>query len=447
LKKAPDVIKEVPQNLDAEQATLGSMMISNDAVIVAMDILKPHYFYDKRHAILFSVIIDMVNNGEAVEYVTLTERLRIRRLARKAGGIAYVTQLMGSVPTAAMCAYYANLVRDKYRLRKVQTKAIEILDMVNTAESVEDLMEPIDNMRYYTQVVQSSGFNLGEVCKENRNKYMARDSHAVCKAGLEDLSNILPGGGWCPGDLYIIGARPSMGKTDFALFELVNMAAEDIPVVIFSLEMDTDKLLYRLRGRVMDEIHKELRDNHKDKIAIIEAADSVIEHFPLIIDERPGLTIEQIVSTARKWHLMGRCNAVFIDYFQLMRFPKRGKDRLDIVMGRASNALKNLAKEIGGPVFLLSQLNRNLEQRENKRPRMADLRECGSLEQDADGILFLYRHWKYDPEAPENVTEILVEKLRDSVASVTIPVRYEAPKSNFICMTPEDKFTYDRRWR
>lgn len=447
MKGAPSVIEIVPQNIDAEQATLGSMMLSRDAVIVATDILKPHHFYDEKHAILYSTILDMVDKGETVEYVTLTEKLRVRRMMSKVGGVAYVTGLMRCVPSAVMCAYYANLVRDKYRLRSIQTQALDILGMVNTAESVDELMEPIDKMRYYTQKIQGSGFNLGEVCEANRKKFMARDSHAVCKAGLEDLSRILPGGGWCPGDLYIIGARPSMGKTDLALFELVNMACNDIPAVFFSLEMDTDKLLYRLRGRVMNEIHKELRDKHKEKIAVIESADSIIEHFPLIIDERPGLTINQIVATARKWHLMGRCNAVFIDYFQLMSFPRKGKDRLDIVMGMASNALKNLAKEIQGPVFLLSQLNRNLETRDNKRPRMSDLRECGSLEQDADGIFFLYRHWKYNEEAPEDVTEMIVAKLRDSVASVTIPLKYEAPKSNFTCMTTDEKYTYDRRWR
>ena len=422
-----DRLKLPPHSLEAEQSVLGGLMLDNDAADKIGDVISAEDFYSDAHRIVYRQIVQLIADGKPADVVTASEALASTQKLDYVGGLAYLGALAQNVPTAANIRHYANIVRERSILRQLASTATEIAESAfnplgRNAKMVLDeaeakILHIAEQGSRGAQNFQIIGKLLANVVERIETLYNRDDPSDVTgvPTGFADLDRMTSG--FQPGDLVVVAGRPSMGKTALALNIGESVALNTgMPVAVFSMEMGASQLAMRLIGSVgrLDQ-HKlrtgRLQPDDWDKLS---SALGRLNEAPILIDETPALNAIEVRSRARRlMKQYGKLGLVIVDYLQLMQASTQGENRATEI-SEISRAMKSLAKELQVPVVALSQLNRSLEQRPNKRPVMSDLRESGAIEQDADVILFIYRDEVYNAETQDKgVAEIIISKQRN----------------------------------
>ena len=436
-----------PNNTEAELAVLGAMLINREAVTQAVEMLRPEDFYREAHRLVFEAMVNLFHSdrGDAIDLITVTEKLKKDDLLEKVGGIAFVTSLANTVPTAANIVYHAKIVLEKSRLRQLINAATEIAGTAyEDSEDVEVLMDKAEksilgiaaNQR--TSEFTSMEAILLETFFKIEHRAENRGMLIGLPSGFRDLDKLTSG--LQPSDLILVAARPSMGKTAFTLNIATFVAVrQKKPVAFFSLEMSKEQLVQRMLCSEGGVDSQRLRNGDIDDeewSKLVPAADR-LSNSPLYIDDTPGITVMELRSKARRLKAEHGLSLVIIDYLQLMqgRGNKNGDNRQQEI-SEISRSLKALARELGVPVIALSQLSRSVEARTIKRPMLSDLRESGSLEQDADIVMFLYREDYYDKESSnQNITEVIVAKHRNGPVD-TVKLFFKKEFTRFVDLSP-----------
>ncbi|MDD6439114.1 MAG: replicative DNA helicase [Lachnospiraceae bacterium] len=419
-----ELIKRIlPHDQAAESSVIGSMMMDPEAISVAQKYLSPDDFYQKSFALLFSAIVSLDNEGQPVDSVTIQNRLREMDAPENIATDSYLAQLVTAVPTSTNIEYYAKIVADKSRLRTmIRTMESLTNSCYLNRESVQALMaETEEKMFRVLQTKESQDYvPIQDVVMEEISKISAaaRQNSSVTglSTGFADLD--FKTSGFQPSDLILIAARPSMGKTAFALNIGDYMAIHQHKnVAIFSLEMSKGQLVRRLFAQEANIDAQKLRNGNLASTewdSLIAGAD-MIGKSGLIIDDTPGITVPEMRSKCRRYKLEQGLDIIIIDYLQLMSgSSKRSSDSRQQEISEISRSLKGLARELNVPVVALSQLSRAVEQRPDHRPVLSDLRESGAIEQDADVVMFLYREDYYKPDTErKGIADCIIAKQRN----------------------------------
>ncbi|MEW6440809.1 MAG: replicative DNA helicase [bacterium] len=397
-----------PQNLEAEASVLGGILLENQAVLKVAEVVQPEDFYREAHRKIFRAMVELQERGEPVDLITLKEEMNVKGWLQEVGGAVYLASLVDRVPTAANILYYARIVKEKSILRQVIEASTEIV-----REAYEEPANAVDFLDKAEQTVleiarrqQRKGFiPLRTVLQDNfqtlENMFGKQGMITGVATGFADFDRVTCG--LQRSDLIILAGRPSMGKTALALNIARNAAVEShTPVAIFSLEMSKEQLAFRLLCGEAQIDGSRLRAGYFEKSAWknLTAAADVLSQAPIYIDDSAGITVREMRGKARQMKLENKIGLVVVDYLQLMQGSERSESRVQEI-SEISRSLKQLAKELDLPVLALSQLNRAVENRPDKRPILADLRESGAIEQDADVIAFIYREEFYFPDRQE----------------------------------------------
>nr|WP_162853697.1 replicative DNA helicase [Ligilactobacillus salivarius] len=392
-----------PQNIEAEQAVLGAIFLNTDALADAMEYVEPDDFYRRAHQILFQAMVDLNNDGEAIDVLTVQNYLTTNNQLDDVGGVAYIAELATSVPTAANAGYYAKIVEEKSMLRRLISTATNIITQANNGD--DDVPSLLDSAE--RQIMDVS---------ERRNRSGFREIKDVLNETLSDIDRLsqqseditgLPTGyrefdkmtaGLQPDNLIILAARPAVGKTAFALNIAQNVATStDTSVAIFSLEMSAESLVNRMLCAEGSINANHLRTGQLDEgeWQNLIVAMGALSNTSIFIDDTPGIKMAEIRAKCRRLAKeKGNLGLVVIDYLQLIEGSNKESRQQEV--SEISRQLKKLAKELSVPILALSQLSRGVEQRQDKRPVLSDIRESGSIEQDADIVAFLYRDDYYE---------------------------------------------------
>jgi replicative DNA helicase len=409
-----------PQDVEAERAVLGSILLSNEAVYTSIELLAAEDFYRPAHRVIYKAMLDLTTRSEPVDVITLQAILKGRDELDPVGGPGAIAALAEEVPTAANVKHYAEIVRNKATLRKLIEAATEIVhdafengdspDVLDTAERKIFDIALTKNRRGITPVAEV----VKEAFKRIEMLYEQKKTVTGVSTGFIKIDEMTSG--LQPSDLIIVAGRPSMGKTSFAL-NIGSFAAlkDNATVAVFSLEMSKEQLVMRMlcsEGRIDLARMRAGFLTEADWPKLAKAAGSISE-AKLYIDDSGSLSVLEVRAKCRRIHAEAGLGLVIIDYLQLMRGSPNAQSR-EQEISEISRGLKALAKELQIPVIALSQLNRSLEQRADKRPVLSDLRESGAIEQDADVIMFVYRDEVYNKETPDRgVAEIIIGKQRN----------------------------------
>ncbi|OAA83077.1 replicative DNA helicase [Clostridium ljungdahlii] len=414
-------IRSIPHNIEAEQGVIGSMLIDKTSIVEAMEVLNTEDFYKDSHKVIFDSILDLYKKDTAVDIITLTENLKSRSKLEAAGGITYISELSGSIVSTANLKSYIKIVKDKSVLRKLiraSTKIIEESyknqdDVAGTIDMAEKSIFDLSSNRKVSDfepmnVVLERGFTEIERLFNNKGETTGVAS------GFRELD--AKTSGFQKGDMVLVAARPSMGKTTFAL-NIAEYAAlrEGKKIAMFSLEMSKEQLAYKL---LCSEAHVDMLNlrtgNLEDKDwENIARASGPLAAAKIFIDDTAGISIMEMRSKCRRLKMEHGIDMIVVDYLQLMSGGKGSENRQQEV-SEISRSIKALAKEMECPVIALSQLSRAPEARTDHRPMLSDLRESGSIEQDADIVMFLYRDEYYDKDTEDkNVAECIIAKQRN----------------------------------
>ncbi|HOI14832.1 MAG TPA: replicative DNA helicase [Geobacteraceae bacterium] len=419
-----DVRKLPPQNIDAEMSILGGILLENEAVNRVLDILVPDDFYRESHRKIMRAMIELNDHREPCDLITLTTMLKKRGELEEVGGGAYLATLVDFVPTAANIAYYARIVKEKAIARNLIRAATDIVtDGYDEQAEIEELLDKAQKTIFEISEnrVKTPYFQLNAILKDTikyiGDLYEKKEHTTGVPTGFLDLDDKTAG--FQRSDLIIIAGRPSMGKTAFALniAQYASIYAEPrCPVAIFSLEMSKEQLVTRLLCSESRVDASRLRTGHLldgEWEKIMRGAEKLFE-AELFIDDTPAISILEMRAKARRLKAEHNIGMVVVDYLQLMRGSGSPESRQQEI-SEISRSLKALAKELSVPVVALSQLNRGLESRTDKRPMMSDLRESGAIEQDADVIMFVYRDEVYNKDNPDvrGKAEIIIGKQRN----------------------------------
>jgi replicative DNA helicase len=411
-----------PQNIEAEQAVLGAIFLEPSALTVASEILIPEDFYRASHQKIFNAMLKLNDEGKVVDLVTVTEELASAKLIEDTGGVSYLSELASSVPTAANIEYYARIVEEKSLLRRLIRTATEIAsDGYAREDEVEALLSEAEkNILAVAQRKNAGAFhNIKDVLVRTYDNIEQMHQSAGEITGLEtgfiELDRMTAG--FQRNDLIIVGARPSVGKTAFALNIAQNVAQKTGEnIAIFSLEMGAEQLVMRLLCAEGNIDAQRLRTGTltDDDWGKLTMAMGSLSNTGIFIDDTPGVRISDIRSKCRRLKQEHGLGMILIDYLQLILGSGRAGENRQQEVSEISRSLKQLARELKVPVIALSQLSRGVEQRQDKRPMMSDIRESGSIEQDADIVAFLYRDDYYDKESEnKNIIEIIIAKQRN----------------------------------
>ncbi|HJD40742.1 MAG TPA: replicative DNA helicase [Candidatus Blautia stercoripullorum] len=411
----------LPHSTEAEQSVIGSMIMSRDAIIEASEIITGADFYQQQYGIVFEAMIELNDEGKAVDLVTLQERLKEKDLPPEISSMEFVRDLLSAVPTSANVKYYAEIVAEKSMLRKLIKTTEEISNACYLGkEKTQDILETTEKKIF--DLVQNRGSQefvpirqvvlnaIEKIEKASRNQ----GSVTGIPTGFIDLD--YKTSGFQPSDLILVAARPSMGKTAFALNIAQYMAfRNDVTAAIFSLEMSKEQLVNRLLALESKVDSQNIRTGNledEEWAKLIEGA-NIIGNSHLLIDDKPGISISELRSKCRKYKMEHNLGIIFIDYLQLMTGSGRSESRQQEI-SEISRSLKALARELNVPVVALSQLSRAVEQRPDHRPMLSDLRESGAIEQDADVVMFIYRDDYYNKDSEnKNIAEIIIAKQRN----------------------------------
>jgi len=410
-----------PQNLDAERCVLGSVLLWNEAIDEVADFLLAEHFYSDAHRRIYTAIRRMYERGvHAIDPVTLAEELDKHGEMESVGGTDYLVQLLDSVPHAANAEYYARIVRDKSIQRQLIFACNEILgDCYDSGREPDEILSAAEQrvFRILEDQGQSDKLTIGDILFETFDRINKRLEQEGAISGLPSGYNDLDRqiNGFQASELIVVASRPSMGKTALVCNIAESMAMEyKTPVLMFSLEQSAVELAERflcIRSGVNGHRVKGGELNADERERLMKAS-SELSDAPLYLDDRPGRTISQIAAISRRLKRRQNVGLVMIDYLQLIEPENRSAPR-EQQIAVITRRLKFLAKELDLPVIALAQLNRGVEHREDKRPRLSDLRESGAIEQDADVVMFLHRAEQYDPDDRPGEADIIVAKNRN----------------------------------
>ena len=417
------ILKRVlPHSMEAEQSVIGSMIMDREAIVVASEMICGEDFYNKSYGVLFDSMVELNDQGQPVDLVTLQNRLKEKDVPPEISSRDFIRDLITAVPTSANIKYYANIVAEKSVLRRLIRLMEEIANNCYAGkDSVEVIMEETEKKVFDLVQRRNTGdfVPIREVVMNAMDK-IEKSSHnsggvTGIATGFIDLDYRTAG--MQPSDLVLIAARPSMGKTAFVLniAQYVAFHSGDC-VAIFSLEMSKEQLVNRLFAMESKVDSQHLRTGNLSDLEwekLIESA-GMIGQSKLIIDDTPGISIAEMRSKCRKFKLEMDLKMIIIDYLQLMSGSGRGTDSRQQEISDISRSLKALARELSVPVLALSQLSRAVEQRPDHRPMLSDLRESGAIEQDADVVMFIYRDDYYNPDTEKKgIAEINIAKQRN----------------------------------
>ena len=416
------LIKRVmPNSPEAEQSVIGAMIIDQDAIPAAMELVTAGDFYQKQYSVMFEALTGLYSEGRPADLVTLPERLKEMNAPPEISGMDFIRDLITAVPTSANVRHYARIVQEKSQLRTLIRTSEEIVNTCYAqSERVEDIMEQTEKSIF--QVLQSRASEEFEPIKDivlralDRIEAASRNKGNVTGMATGFIDLDYKTSGFQPSDLILIAARPSMGKTAFALNIAEYMAfRNNETVAVFSLEMSKDQLVNRLFAMESQVDAQLLRNGNlsdSDWASLIESA-GIIGQSNLIIDDTPGISVAELRSKCRKYKLEHNMGIVIIDYLQLMQSGRRTESRQQEISD-ISRSLKELARELQVPVVALSQLSRAVEKRPDHRPMLSDLRESGAIEQDADVVMFLYREDYYNKDTErKDIAEVIIAKQRN----------------------------------
>lgn len=434
-------MRSLPHNIEAEQSVLGAMILSRNAVDIALQNLSSDYFYTKEHQLIFAAIENLVSNQMSVDITTLTAYLVEKNELDEVGGVEYLTNISQAVYSSANIDYYIKIINEKAMVRrlidvseKLASKgyedSISALDLAQEAE--RKILEvtaykKVTDFKKSSDVLRDVHENLIEISKQKDGL----SGVATGFKGIDRLTN-----GLQKGDLIILAARPSVGKTAFALNLAQNAAhISNVPVAIFSLEMGADQLVKRMlsaAGRIDGAKLRDGRLSDEDWLRYSKAS-ATLSKDEIYIDDTPNLKVIEIASKCRKLQREHGLGLVVIDYLQLISGPDNSRESRQLEVSEISRSLKGLARELKVPVVALSQLSRAVEQRHDKRPIMSDLRESGAIEQDADIVAFLHRDDYYNAEDSEHPgeVEVIFGKHRNGATGVVI-LTFEKDYNKFL---------------
>jgi replicative DNA helicase len=431
-----------PQNIEAEQSLLGCLMIDPDAILKVVDFLQPRDFYKEAHQRIFQAIVELFEKKDAIDVLSVSSKLREKNQLEEIGGVGYLTKLVNSVPTATHIINYAKIVQQKRILRDLIETSQQIGELAyKESEDVDVLLDEAEKkifsiaQKSLTQKFTPVKETLEETFKRIEELSEQKGGLRGIPTGFRALDNILAG--LQKSDLIILAARPSMGKSALSIDIARNVACRyKIPVGIFSLEMSRDQIvdrliaaeayidLWRLRtGRLSDK-------GENNDFERIQKAMGVLSEAPIYIDDVASSNILQMRAMARRLQADAGLGLLIVDYLQLME-PRNPSLSMVQQVTENSKALKSLAKELNIPILVLSQLSRAVEQRTPQIPRLADLRESGSIEQDADVVLFIYREDRYRPDTErKNIADIIIAKHRNGPVG-KVELYFDEPRVSF----------------
>jgi replicative DNA helicase len=422
-KQSPSIQRLPPQNVEAEQCVLGSILLHQGAILKAVEILSPDDFYRPEHALIYAAMIRLFDKAEPQDLVTVTNALKDENKLDKIGGPAYLANLTDIVPVAANIGYYGKIVREKSILRKLIATSTEIASrcyeeqddidalLDETEQTIFEISSAKSSQSYYpiSSVINDS-FKMVEKLSERREMITGVPS------GFNEFDKMTAG--LQPSDMIILAGRPSMGKTALAMNMVQNAAMlSKVPVGVFSLEMSKEQLGMRMLCSISRVDAQNLRTGHisDNDWPNLARAHGMLSESPIYIDDTPAISILEIRAKARRLKTEHNIGLIVVDYLQLMR-GRGSADSREQEISEISRSLKAMAKELHIPVIALSQLNRSLESRPDKRPKLSDLRESGAIEQDADVICFIYRDEVYNKSGDnpkKGIAELIIGKQRN----------------------------------
>ncbi len=432
---------EQPQNTDAEASLLGAVLIDGDAIVKIADAITPDDFFDARNMHIYAAVVQLYEKRQAIDVLTLSDQLKNNGYLDMIGGPAYLTELTNFVPTAAHVEQYAEIVAQKSMRRRLISTSHEISNLgFDEGRNLKELIEEAETRLFQVsqQHVKQNIVSIEDILAESfeRLDELHKDKKSIrgVPTGYKDLDNILAG--LQKSDLFILAARPSMGKTAFVLNLAHNIAVDSkLPVLLFSLEMSKEQLVDRLLSMESGVDAWALRtgnlsDSDFEKIG---EAMGVLSEAPIYIDDTPAITVSDMRTKARREAHVRPPGLIIVDYLQLMsggsRFGSEGNRVQEI--SEISRGLKGIARELNAPVIALSQLSRSVENRSPQIPQLSDLRESGSIEQDADVVAFIYREDYYNPDTDrKNITDIMIKKHRNGALG-NIELYFDKDKQRF----------------
>lgn len=444
-----------PQNIDAEQSVLGAILLNQDAIVAVMEFVMPDDFYRYNHQIIFQAMVDLNGESIPIDIISLSERLNQQNLLENAGGQLYLLELAEKVPTAANVEHYAKIVSEKSTLRKLIRSSTEITkDAFSSPEPLAAILDRAERaILDVSEKRNKAGFiDITEVLNQAYQSLEARmnatgDITGI-PTGYHDLDRMTSG--LHPDELIILAARPSVGKTAFVLNIAKNVAIKaNETVAIFSLEMSAESLVNRMLCAEGSIDASNMRNGHltQEELRSYFVASGTLSKSPIYIDDTPGIRVSEIRAKCRRLKQEKQnLGLIVIDYLQLIE--GNGRESRQQEVSEISRNLKKLAKELSCPVIALSQLSRGVEQRQDKRPVMSDIRESGSIEQDADIVAFLYRDDYYraspdengqvEEQESNNIIEVIIEKNRSGPRG-TVELMFIKEYNKFTSIMPEER--------
>ncbi|HEY5996742.1 MAG TPA: replicative DNA helicase [Candidatus Deferrimicrobiaceae bacterium] len=436
-------VRVAPCNLEAEKSVIASILLNNDLMSNVLEFLRPEDFYQGAHRTIFSVMLELSENGQPIDQLTLSSALAAKGVEKQVGGLTYISDLLQSVPTTSNLNEYTRMVKEKAILRQAIAIAQEIASTAyQGVGNVNDFLDHTEQAIFAIgeNRIRSSYHSMAEMAKETmkiiEELYERKQMITGVPSGFKDLDAITSG--FQPSNLVVVAARPGMGKTALCLNIAQNVATQaGIPVAFFSLEMGRHELAMRM---ICSEAHVESSKLRRGFVSqhdlnhIVKAV-SKLSQAPIYIDDSGGLTSLELRAKARRLQKDKKIGMLIIDYLQLMSGSGRGSsDNRVQEISEISRGLKSLAKELNIPILALSQLNRGLEGRTDKRPQLSDLRESGAIEQDADIVLFIHREEMYlkneTPDEKKGTAELIIGKHRNGPTD-TVPMTFLGKYTKF----------------
>lgn len=434
------IVRIPPQDIDAEKALLGSIMVRPVGIHDIMDTIFPESFYVEKHGMIYKEMLDLTNKNEPIDLVSLTTKLRERKVIESVGGVDYLNELVTVVPASTNLTHYADIVAKKSSLRNLISVGDDISELgYQEGQEIEEVLGEAE--KKVLEVTNNSGrvkkfVTAREILPETYEtiQKLADNKHELrgVPSGFKRLDDKLAG--FQKSDLIILAARPSMGKTSFAL-DIARKAALDhnVPVGIFSLEMSALSLMDRMLSAEANVDNWKMKTGNLREQDWLDLTDAMsrLQKAPILIDDQPGNSILKMRSAARRMKMEHGLGLLIVDYLQLITTTKNFDSMVNQVT-EISRSLKSLARELNVPVIALSQLNRSVETR-GGRPRLSDLRDSGSIEQDADVVMFIHR----DKESESQIAEILIEKHRNGATGM-VELVFDGSKTTFIEVEKRD---------
>ncbi len=445
LRKVP------PQNLEAESSVLGGILLENEAINRVLEVLTPEDFYRESHRKIFRAMIEICDRSEPVDLITLSDFLKAKGDLEVVGGSAYLASLASAIPTSANIHFYARIVREKAIRRYLISAATEIATRgYEDQENVDEFLDEAEKVIFdiSEKRVRGSFVKVGDMIRDSikmvEKLYERKEMVTGVPSGFKDLDRLTAG--FQPSDLIVVAGRPSMGKTALCLNIATHAAFGGHGVAVFSLEMAKEQLVLRMLCSEARIDHSKVRSGYladREFPALVMAAGRLAE-IPIYIDDTPAISVLELRAKARRLvrDRDKKIGLIVVDYLQLMRGSERAPNR-EQEISEISRSMKALAKELNIPVIAISQLNRRVEDRGDKRPMMADLRESGAIEQDADVIAFVYREVVYNENVDDpNVAEIIVGKQRNGPTG-TVRLAFFREFTRFENYAEVEEFAYE----